>query len=317
MSNKLKTQSVFAGYLFAIGATAIWSGNFIVARGLSENIAPVSLAFYRWMVAVIVFTPFATKALFHEWPIIKKHIIYFSITSFLGITIFNTLIYFAGHSTTAMNLSLIAITFPIFILLFSRIFFKELITVKKGLGITMVLIGVLFLITKGKLSTLLSISFNIGDVWMLLASIIFAIYSLFLKNKPEGVSVKALQLSTFILGLIFLFPFFLWEQAIVHQTFLNKTTIPAILYVGIFASLCAFVLWNKAIVVLGPFKAGMVYYTLPLFSGFLGYLFLHESIRMIHFYSMALIFLGIIITNQDSKNAENRSHEKISTKTEL
>ena len=302
MSNNLKPQSIFAGYLFAIGATAIWSGNFIVARGLSESIPPISLAFYRWLVAVIVFTPFAIKALVQEWAIIKKHIVYFSITSFLGITAFNTLIYFAGHTTTAMNLSLISITFPIFILLFSRILFKEFITIKKGIGITLVLSGVLFLITKGKLSTLLDISFNIGDVWMLLAAIIFAIYSLFLKNKPKGLSIIALQFSTFILGLIFLLPFFLWEQTIVHQSFLNQTTIPAILYVGIFASLCAFVLWNKAIVVLGPSKAGMVYYTLPLFSGFLGYLFLHESIRMIHFYSMILIFSGIIVTNHESKN---------------
>ena len=302
MSNNLKPQSIFAGYLFAIGATAIWSGNFIVARGLSESIPPISLAFYRWLVAVIVFTPFAIKALVQEWAIIKKHVIYFSITSFLGITAFNTLIYFAGHTTTAMNLSLISITFPIFILLFSRILFKEFITIKKGIGITLVLSGVLFLITKGKLSTLLYISFNIGDVWMLLAAIIFAIYSLFLKNKPKGLSIIALQFSTFILGLIFLLPFFLWEQTIVHQSFLNQTTIPAILYVGIFASLCAFVLWNKAIVVLGPSKAGMVYYTLPLFSGFLGYLFLHESIRMIHFYSMILIFSGIIVTNHESKN---------------
>ena len=302
MSNNLKPQSIFAGYLFAIGATAIWSGNFIVARGLSESIPPISFAFYRWLVAVIVFTPFAIKALVQEWAIIKKHIVYFSITSFLGITAFNTLIYFAGHTTTAMNLSLISITFPIFILLFSRILFKEFITIKKGIGITLVLSGVLFLITKGKLSTLLYISFNIGDVWMLLAAIIFAIYSLFLKNKPKGLSIIALQFSTFILGLIFLLPFFLWEQTIVHQSFLNQTTIPAILYVGIFASLCAFVLWNKAIVVLGPSKAGMVYYTLPLFSGFLGYLFLHESIRMIHFYSMILIFSGIIVTNHESKN---------------
>ena len=297
----LKKQSILSGYLCAIGATALWSGNFIVARGLSDNIPPVSLAFCRWMVAVIVFTPFAVKNLLQEWPIIKKHITYFSITSFLGITTFNTLIYFAGQTTTAMNLSLISITFPIFIILFSRFLYKEILTVKKGVGITIVLIGVLFLITKGKISTLLSISFTIGDVWMLTAAIIFAVYSLFLKNKPKGLSIKALQLSTFILGLLFLFPFFLWELTTVHQSFLNQTTIPAILYVGIFASLCAFVLWNKSIVILGPSKAGMVYYTLPLFTGFLGYIFLHETIGMVHFYSMILIFSGIIATNHESK----------------
>ncbi len=296
-----KKDSVFSGYIFAISATAIWSGNFIVARGLNESIPPVSLAFFRWLVAVIVFTPFAIKKLLKELPIIRKHVLYFSITSFLGVTTFNTLIYFAGHTTTAMNLSLIAITFPIFIILFSRILYKEHLTGKKVVGIALVLIGVVVLITKGKIATLLTISFSIGDVWMLLASSIFAVYSLCLRNKPEELSVKSLQLTTFILGLIFLFPFFLWEQSTANDFFLNQTTIPAILYVGIFASLCAFVLWNKSIIILGPSKAGMVYYVLPLFSGFLGYLFLNENINTIHFYSMVLIFSGIIVTNHESK----------------
>ncbi|MDA3916848.1 MAG: DMT family transporter [Deltaproteobacteria bacterium] len=300
MSNE--PRSVFTGYLFAFGATALWSGNFIVARGLSESIPPVTLAFFRWLVAVTFFTSFAIKTFIHEWPIIKKNIAYFSITSLLGITTFNTLIYYAGHTTTAMNLSLIAISFPIFILLFSRILYKELLTVKKGVGIVLVLTGVVFLITKGNISKLLNISFNIGDVWMLTAAIIFAVYSLFLKNKPQGLSVKTLQLSTMILGLFFLTPFFLWEQSLVHNFFLNQTTIPAILYVGIFASLFAFLLWTNAVIILGPSKAGMVYYTLPLFSGLAGYLFLHESVGIMHLYSMVFIFSGILITNHESKN---------------
>jgi drug/metabolite transporter (DMT)-like permease len=292
-------QRFLIGYLFAIGATAIWSGNFIVARGLSESIPPVSLAFFRWLVAVIVFIPFAIHNLIQEWQIVKDHLLYLSVTAFLGITTFNTLIYFAGQTTTAMNLSLIAITFPVFIILFSRVLYKEYLTIKKGIGIILVLIGVLILITKGNISSILNISFTIGDVWMLLSSIILAVYSLLLKNKPKGISVKTLQLSTFILGLLFLFPFFLWEQTMVHQSILNQTTIPAILYVGIFASLCAFVLWNKSIIILGPTKAGMVYYTLPLFSGFLAYLFLGESISMIHLYSMLLTFSGIVVANRD------------------
>ncbi|WP_457552764.1 DMT family transporter [Desulfobacula sp.] len=293
-----KNQSFLAGYFFAFGATAIWSGNFIIARGLHESIPPVSLAFYRWLVAVIVFLPFALKSLIREWKIIKEHPAYFSITALLGITTFNTLIYIAGHTTTAMNLSLIAITFPIFIILFSRILYKEYLTIKKAIGIILVLIGVVTLITKGSLSVLLNISFNIGDVWMLLASIIFAVYSLFLRNKPGEISIKALQLSISILGLFFLFPFFLWEQTTIHHPILTQTTIPAILYVGIFASLAAFILWTKSVIILGPAKAGMVYYTLPLFSGILASLFLGETINMIYFYSMLLIFTGIVTTNR-------------------
>ena len=86
-----------------------------------------------------------------------------------------------------------------------------------------------------------------------------------------------------------------------QEPFLTRTTIPAILYVGIFASLCAFILWNKAIACLGPAKAGMVYYTLPLFSGALGHLFLKEEISILHFCSLVLILSGIFAANYDPK----------------
>lgn len=293
-----KNQSTLNGYLFAFGATAIWSGNIILARGLHDSIPPVSLAFYRWLVAVVVFLPFAIRSLIRERRIIREHLVYFSVTALLGITAFNTLIYIAGHTTTAMNLSLIAITFPIFTILFSRILYKEYLTIKKITGIILVLTGVVTLITKGEISALINISFSMGDVWMLMAAIVFAVYSLFLKNKPEKISVMALQLSIFILGLVFLFPFFLWEQTSIHHSILTRTTIPAILYVGICASLGAFVLWTKSVVILGPVKAGMVYYTLPLFSGLLAMLFLNENFNLVYFYSMLLIFFGIVITNR-------------------
>ena len=306
MIGKFHQHSIAAGYLFALGATAIWSGNFIVARGLSDHIPPVTLAFFRWMTAVLVFAPFAIRGMIREWAKIRQNLGYFAITSFIGITCFNTFIYIAGHTTTAMNLSLIAITFPIFVMLFSRILFHEALTLKKAMGILLVLMGVLFLITKGSISVLLGIRFAVGDLWMLAASVFFAVYSLLLKRKPEGISVNTLQFTCFLMGLVFLLPVFAWEQACVQGDFLNQTTISAVLYVGVFASLCAFVLWNRAIVVLGPSRAGMVYYTLPLFSGFLSYLFLGEVIGMIHLLSLVLIFSGIVVTNHGSAAPESR-----------
>jgi drug/metabolite transporter (DMT)-like permease len=299
--SNLKNRQALSGYLFALGATTIWSGNFIIARGLSESISPISLAFWRWVVAVIVFLPFALKPLIAEWDVLKKHIPYLSLTSLLGITLFNTLIYFAGHTTTAVNLSLISITFPVFIVILSRFLFHEAITVHRGIGIILVAAGIIFLISKGSPSKLLNISFAIGDIWMLFASLIFAIYSILLKRKPKMLSIWAFQLSTFILGLIFLFPFFIWDYATVPAAAFDKKTLLAILYVGIFASLSAFVLWNKAIMIVGPSKAGMIYYTLPLFSGLLAYLFLDETIGIMHLYSVVLIVSGILLANYESK----------------
>ena len=303
MTNILQNRQI-SGYLFAIGATAIWSGNFIIARGLNESIPPISLAFWRWVVAVIVFLPFALKPLIDEWDILKENIPYLSVTALLGITIFNTLIYFAGHTTTAINLSLISITFPIFIVILSRIFYHELITINRGVGIILVAAGVILLITKGTLSRLLNISFAIGDIWMLAAAIIFAIYSILLKLRPNQLSIWAFQLSTFILGLIFLFPFYIWEYVTATPVELDTKIVCSILYVGIFASLSAFVLWNKAVATVGPSKAGMIYYTLPLFSGFLAYLFLKENISIMHFYSTLFIVSGIFTANYESKKIQ-------------
>jgi len=286
------------GYLFALAATAIWSGNFIVARGLSELIPPVSLAFYRWLTAVLVFAPFALKGVIRERRVLVCHWRYLGITSFLGITCFNTFIYIAGHTTSATNLSLIAISFPVFIILLGRIFFNETLSLGKISGIVLVLFGVICLITRGDLAALGDISLAAGDLWMLAASVIFAVYSILLKHKPEGISLFTLQFTCFSLGLVLLSPFYFWEQAGGADMLLTATTVPAILYVGIFASLAAFLLWNRAIVIIGPSKAGMVYYTLPLFSGTLGVVFLGETLGLVHLVSLVLILGGIVITNR-------------------
>ena len=182
-----------------------------------------------------------------------------------------------------------------------RFIYKELITLNKSIGIVVITTGVVLLITEGRLSRLLNISFAIGDVWMLAASIIFAFYSVLLKLKPKELSILAFQLSTFLLGLIFLLPFFIWETLTFPAVIFEPKIVYSILYVGIFASLTAFVLWNKAILVIGPSRAGMIYYTLPLFSGLVAYTFLNEEINRIHFYSALLILSGIFMANREIK----------------
>ncbi|WP_028584362.1 DMT family transporter [Desulfogranum mediterraneum] len=292
-----------AGYLCAIGATAIWSGNFIVARDLSSTIPPVSLAFWRWTVAVLVFLPFALRPLLNERLLLREHLGYLSITALLGITIFNTLIYLAGHTTTALNLSLIAITFPVFIVILLRILFRDPITLNKSLGILLVAGGVILLITNGDLAALLEISFTLGDLWMVTASLIFALYSILIRYKPQGLSIWAFQLGTFLLGLLFLFPLFIWESMQVPTIHFDTKALLSIAYVGVFASLTAFILWNKAIVSIGPTKSGMIYYTLPLFSGLLAFIFLDEQVGILHLGSALLIISGILIANQNRRGS--------------
>jgi drug/metabolite transporter (DMT)-like permease len=292
---------MLTGYLCALAATIFWSGNFIIARELNDTIAPVSLAFGRWLVAVLVLFPFAIKSLISEWIAVKENLVYLSITAFTGVTLFNTLLYLGGQTTSALNLALISITSPIFIVIFARILYGELLTFYKAAGIFLVAAGVIALITRGQPSSLLNLTFAIGDVWMLIGAIIFAIYSILLIKKPRQLGVWAFQLSTFILGLIFLLPFLAWEYAVVGPSVFDANAICSIVYLGVFASLFSFVLWNQSILMIGVSKAGMVYYTLPIFSGLLAWHFLGEDIGLLHLASGGLIVTGIVMANHEKK----------------
>ncbi|UQD57622.1 DMT family transporter [Flavobacterium sp. K5-23] len=286
------------GVLFALTATLLWSVNMVIASGIKGHIPPVGLAFWRWTIACIVLMPFAIRSTIRNLAVIKKNIRYLIATAILGITIFNTLIYFAGRTTTAVNLSLIAISIPIFIVAISRIAFKEKISVHKMIGIVTIITGVLVLITKGSLQSLLHINFTRGDLLMLVACFFFASYTILVRLKPEELPAKVFLFSVFTLGVLFLFPFYLWEHLFYNKVVLDSTTFFATTYVGIFASLVSYYLWNESIRLIGTNNTALIYYLIPVFSGIIAYLFLNQKIVLTQFISMGIIVSGLVITNR-------------------
>ncbi|MBG6061077.1 drug/metabolite transporter (DMT)-like permease [Flavobacterium sp. CG_9.1] len=290
MSNQTK------GVLFALFATLLWSVNMVIASGVKGHIPPVGLAFWRWTVACIVLAPFAAKRTFESLPILKKHFWYLTLTAVLGITIFNTLIYFAGKTTSAINLSLIAISIPLFIIILSRIIFKEKVSNLKIVGILILITGVLVLISKGSLQALLTINFTIGDLLMLLACFFFACYTILVRKKPQQLAPKVFLFSVFSIGTALLLPLYIWENTTYQKVIFDSTTILITLYVGIFASLVSFYLWNEAIRLIGTSKTALIYYLIPIFSGILAYFFLNQAIGLTQIISMGIIISGLFIT---------------------
>ena len=286
------------GALFALLATLLWSVNMVIASGIKGHIPPVGLAFWRWTIACIVLAPFAIKSTIENLKIVKKHIQYLALTAVLGITIFNTLIYFAGKTTSAVNLSLIAISIPLFIVVLSRIIFKEKVSHIKLVGIATIISGVLVLITKGSLQALLHINFTIGDLLMLVACFFFAYYTILVRQKPAELTPKVFLFSVFVLGVIFLFPFYLWEHLFYKKVIFDTKTIVVTSYVGIFASLVSYYLWNEAIRLIGTSKTAVIYYLIPVFSGILAYFFLGQAIVITQIISMGIIITGLLITNR-------------------
>lgn len=284
------------GVLFALFATLLWSVNMVIASGVKGHIPPVGLAFWRWTVACIVLAPFAAKRTFQSLPILKKHFWYLTLTAVLGITIFNTLIYFAGKTTSAINLSLIAISIPLFIIILSRIIYKEKVSNIKIAGIATIIIGVLVLISKGSLQALLTINFTIGDLLMLLACFFFACYTILVRKKPQQLAPKVFLFSVFSIGTALLLPLYIWENTTYQKVIFDSTTILITLYVGIFASLVSFYLWNEAIRLIGTSKTALIYYLIPIFSGILAYFFLNQAIGLTQIISMGIIISGLFIT---------------------
>lgn len=295
-----KKPDNLTGYLLVLAATIIWSFNFIVARGLVESVPPVTLAFLRWAVALVIMLPFAAKSSWKARRIIWNNVGYLSVCSAMGVTSFNTLVYMAAYTSPAVNMSLIATSTPLFVILFNRFIVGEPITMGRLLGLVSATLGVIVLVTKGDPAIILTMTFTEGDLWMLLAAVLFAVYTILVRRMPDNLPQGAFLTAIIVLGLVFLLPWLAREHMGSVTVAWSHTAILAILYVGVGPSVAAFLCWNRAVEVIGPARASFVYFSLPAFSGLEAALILHEGIGWVHLVSGVLILSGIITATRAS-----------------
>lgn len=290
------------GSLCALMATLIWSGNFIVARGLGDVVPPMTLAALRWGTATVVLLPFAARIMWRERDALKRHWKHLLISALLGVTVFNTLIYTAAHTTAAMNLTLIATTTPVFVIVLSRLFLGERITPLRAVGLMIAVSGIVTLVTRADFDVLLNLDFHVGDIWMLLAGFVWAVYSIILKKKPADINQYAYLGTTFLVGVLPLLVGTMIEQTVSPQWNLTLPVMGSVLYIGIGASLVSYVLWTRAMETIGPVIASLIYYSLPAFCGLEAYLFLGEPITWIHGLAFTLIMTGIVLATHPRFN---------------
>lgn len=301
-SSRSETSSIeLTGSLAALAATLIWSGNFIVARGMAEAVPPATLAFCRWSVACLALAPLAARPLWRERRLVRSHLGYLLVTSLLGVTLFNTLIYVAGHHTASVNLALISTFIPAFMLLLARLFLADPLTPPRVAGLLCAVFGVVLLLTGANLDVLLALSFNSGDLWMLLAALLFAAYSILVRKKPPELGRTTLLGASFGLGLVMLAPWMITEQLLGLPTQMSPRLLGSILYIGLGASLASYWLWNMALERIGPARAGFIYYTLPLFCAVEATLLLDEPVTWVHAASGLLIIGGIFLASRERK----------------
>jgi len=294
----LTQNKMLVGAALAVLATLIWSGNFIIARSVPQQIHPVSLAFFRWITATAILFPIGFSAMRKDWPTIKQHLPMLCFSALAGITFFNTFIYIAGHYSPAINLALVGNTSaPILAILLARIFLKELITPRRMVGLAICIIGIFTLLSKGNFQNLLSLRFTKGDIYMLMAGLSFAVYTILVKKKPSGISPTAFLLSIFILGTLFLVPFFIYERSYAPPIQWRNQDFAIILYLGLGTSVISFLSWNAAIARMGAARTALFGNLTPLFSAIEAVIFLGEKITRFHVISFVLVIAGLVIAN--------------------
>ena len=296
-------QNTLTGISLAVLATLIWSGNFIIARGVIRDIPPIGLAFYRWLLATVIILPFAWKYIRSEFRLVKQHIGFFLLAAATGISMFNTFVYIGGHYSDAINLALIGTTSsPIISVILAAIFLKERISFSRIVGMLICVGCVLLILSKGNLEKLVNLSFSKGDWWVLAAATAFAIYNTAVKKKPAGMHPVNFLFTVFLLGTIVLLPFYLYEWNQLGGFAINKSNIGVLIYLALGASVICFLIWNIAISKLGSGRTALFGNLIPVFSSLEAVLILGEKISWIQVGSFGLVILGLIIANFQNKN---------------
>lgn len=292
-------------YLLLILAVLFWSGNFIVGRGIHNEIPPMTLAFWRWAIALLIILPFSLRPILRQKDLIRRNWKILTFLAILSVTNFSMFIYMALKSSTVTNAVLINSMIPIFIVIVSWMGFKERITLRQAIGIVISLTGLMFIITKGNLSTLIAVRFGKGDMWTISAGISWALYSALLRKCPVELDSLSFLTATIIIGIFFIFPFYIWEIGTGKTMNFTHASIGSIIYVALFASVLAYTFWNKAIQIIGANKTGVFIHLMPVFSIILAMIFLDEKLRGYHIKGTILIFSGIFLTTAHSIKFQN------------
>ena len=291
-------------YLMLVCATLFWAGNFNVGKiAFMENIPPFSLAFFRWLLVWIILLPFTLKEILKIKKEIFKNLPLLFLLGFTSVAIFSSFTYNALNYTQIINASLFNTAIPAMIILVCFLLKIEKTNIFQLSGLLISILGILVIITRLDMNILLTLDFNRGDLFMLGGVIAWGIYSAFLKKRTFKVSLLALVQIFCSLGLLILFPAFLYELMQGKTLVVNKDLFYILLYVAIFPSIGSYYCWAGAVSIIGANRAGIFLSLIPLFSIIFAIMFFNEKFLFFHFIGSILIIIGLFLSNKKIINA--------------
>ena len=274
--------------------------NIIVARGGVEYVPPVSLAFWRWLTVFFILSPFFFEEIFKKKKDFNKEFWKLFFLGSMGCGVCGAFPFIAGMSTTMANMGIIYTSSPIFIIILSVMLFKDKINFSRIIGLIICLVGVISIISKGKIESLLNFKFTSGDLWMVGAAIGWAVYSIYLLNWKSNFSLMGRFTLISFFGAISLFPFYLLEEIFFSSTNFNSDFILWVLFAAISPGIIAFTLYTKVQKYVGASLAGFTLYIFSIYSAIYGIILFDEVLMNFHYFGAAFVFLGVYLARNVS-----------------
>ena len=273
------------------------ASNLVVARGGVEHVPPISLAFWRWSTVFFLLILFNYK-IFNKKRILLKEYKELFFLGLMGCGVCGAFPFIAGQTTTIINMGIIYTSSPIFIILLSYFLFKGKMNLFKLIGLFTCLVGVLIIIIKGDYLSLISLKFTKGDLWMLGASVGWALYSIFLFNWKSSLNVFERFTAISFFGALCLLPFYIFEQNFVSSTIFDMKFLFWIFFAAISPGIIAFILYTYTQKYLGATTTGFTLYLFTVYGAFYGILFFGETLELFHLYGTFLVFLGVYLVRK-------------------
>jgi drug/metabolite transporter (DMT)-like permease len=283
-----------APYFFLLVAVLSWAGNYVLAGGIHEQISPVSLAFFRWLLACLILFPFAIRRAIAQRRLIRRHIGLLTLLGFFSVTAFNTLIYQSLQTSTVVNIVLINATTPIVIIGLSRLLFPRPLGYRQICGTVLSFCGILVILARSGNPGFAGFRPGVGDLWTLSAVMCWALYSVLLRRLPAVMDSTGAMLVMFVSGLLLLAPVYAWERvAIGSGPSLTPVLWGSVVYLAVFSSILGYWCWNRAVAMIGARRAGPFLHLSPILSVLGAVLFISETFQASHLAALLMILSGV------------------------
>ncbi|WP_404379127.1 DMT family transporter [Caenispirillum salinarum] len=283
-------------YLMLVMPPLFWAGNAVVGRVAVADISPLALSVVRWSLAILILLPFTASAVLNQWPVVRAKWKSIAVLGILSAGLYNLFLYMALETTTAINVTLLNTSMPMTIVLVSWIWLRERPSAGGIAGILLSMMGVLVVVGRGDPSVLMGLEVHAGDGLMLLAVLVWSLYSVGLRAHPPGLTAGAMLTVQMMAGLCFLAPLYAVEAATVGSSIPMTWGMALVfLYVATGPSIGAFYFWNRGVAEAGASTAGLYINLLPVFTAILAVIFLGESLYWFHGAGLVLIFSGILL----------------------